>query len=776
MKFNRHNILILLCCLAGVMHASVTAASENWVPVKDVSLMIEPGSILDFSNLTLPAKPIQKRIIVNQQGHYAFEDAPEKPVRFLIGSLGFGVNLGGFPSHDLVDLYVKQYRMHGYNMVRLDFVESMLMEGRKVDFDYNPEQLDRFQYLISALKSNGIYLILNGLSNDNGGYGNITERWLGKKQLHQGIYFDAEKQAHWKKLMATMYGSVNPYTGMSILKDPTLAGLILVNEGNLVFVNRQGVSPVFKPQFAKWLKKKYGSNQALKAAWGNEYKKEDDIESNQVSFPAPDAWTSHRMSDVQQFFVETEKKTADWMTQYLRSQGYQGLVTSYNVWHAPEAQASRAQFEWVDMHNYFAHPEYISSQEMSVRQDSMLKGDANYIRELTSAKHIGKAYTVTEHGQVFWNQYRRENGLALPAYAALQSWDGICQHSGAIDLSYAPTVGRKNFINPFAVGTDPISRATETLSALLFLRGDVSPAKHTIVVKFGHSDAFDKSAHLGNTPSDISKLSLVTGIGLAWQGNTQQASTANKGLYDAEVLLNQPGLNILKDGALAPVKVTSNLSTKLDKLAKDYGGKLAYKLSKVNVIADDRWAARVEDLRKSDFIDVNNLTNAQQDLFQSDTGELFLDAQKKQMKVITPNTEAVVFDELNQITLNQLSVLSADSPALVAVSAMDKQPLANSKRMLVVLSTDARNTDMRFSDAAETTSTDLGVAPVLIRIAKVKLGLKNINKSKLKVFSTNLRGQRKDQIKVIQTENGIEFDLDISKLTHGATTYFEISV
>ncbi|MES1987701.1 MAG: hypothetical protein V4440_06655, partial [Pseudomonadota bacterium] len=76
--------------------------------------------------------------------------------------------------------------------------------------------------------------------------------------------------------------------------------------------------------------------------------------------------------------------------------------------------------------------------------------------------------------------------------------------------------------------------------------------------------------------------------------------------------------------------------------------------------------------------------------------------------------------------------------------------------MLVVLSTDARNTGMRFSDAAETTSTDLGGAPVLIRSAKIKLGLKNINKSKLKVFSTNLRGQRKDPIKVIQTESGIE--------------------
>ena len=56
------------------------------------------------------------------------------------------------------------------------------MEGRKQDFDFNPEQLDRFYYLVAALKRSGIYLILNGLSNSNGGYGNIDERWLGDRK------------------------------------------------------------------------------------------------------------------------------------------------------------------------------------------------------------------------------------------------------------------------------------------------------------------------------------------------------------------------------------------------------------------------------------------------------------------------------------------------------------------------------------------------------------------------------------------------------------------
>ena len=125
--------------------------------------------------------------------------------------------------------------------------------------------------------------------------------------------------------------------------------------------------------------------------------------------------------------------------------------------------------------------------------------------------------------------------------------------------------------------------------------------------------------------------------------------------------------------------------------SKKYTGGLAYKISKVKLIADDRWAARIQSLRDAQLIGATNITNAEQGIYQSDTGEITLYSQQKLMTVITPKTEAIVFDEPKPTNLKQLSILNADSPALVAISAMDNQPLANSKRMLLILSTDARN-------------------------------------------------------------------------------------
>lgn len=748
-----------------------TMADATWVPIKDVSMEIEPGSILDFSSLLPPVSATQERLTLNAQGQWIKPSKPNQPLRFLIGSLGFGVNLGGMPDHAMIDRYVKQYRLRGYQMVRLDFLESMLMEGRQQDFDYNPEQLDRFFYLVHALKMNGMYMILNGLSNGNGGYGNITERWVSKKHLHAGIYFDAEKQAHWKKLIKTMYGQVNPYTHQTTLQDPVLAGLILVNEGNLVFLNRQGVNSSLQPHFANWLHQKYGGQAQLKQAWGSELVSNEQIERRNIGFPKPDAWTSKRMADTQAFFYDTEKKTVAWMTDYLRSLGYQGLVTSYNLWHAPAAHASRGQLPWVDMHNYFAHPEYLPNGMMRVSQDSMLATGANYIRELAIARHWSKPFTVTEHGQVFWNPYRRENSLALPAYAALQGWSGICQHSGAVDLSYAPTIGRKQIIHPFAVGTDPIARVTETLAALLYLRGDVSPAKHSIDVHFGPKDAFVQSAHLGSMPADVTQLSLLTGVGLSWQ-----ESGSNQKISQQDALLNLSDSTVRFLNADKPKKESANFSNKLDGWIQQYASGLLYPARKIPHLANARFSAYVDTLKQNGWLSQNNLTNPSQQIFHSDTNELLLEAAQKRMTLVTPNSEAIVFSQASPQSLNQLSVLAAQQGALVAVSAMDQQPLASSQRMLLILATDARNSQMQFTDDNASTVRDLGKPPVMLQANKVKLALKSPYWQTLKVYALNLRGQRMNAINLKQTNTSIEFELDIQKLKHGATTYFEITV
>jgi hypothetical protein len=71
-------------------------------------------------------------------------------------------------------------------------------------------------------------------------------------------------------------------------------------------------------------------------------------------------------------------------------------------------------------------------------------------------------------------------------------------------------------------------------------------------------------------------------------------------------------------------------------------------------------------------------------VYQSDTEQLLLDSGRKRLSVITPRTEAVVFDQPEAIALQQLRIEQADGPALVAASAMDGQPLAASGRILLI--------------------------------------------------------------------------------------------
>ncbi|MFM9913834.1 MAG: hypothetical protein ACKVN9_09905 [Methylophilaceae bacterium] len=763
-----HSLFALL--ILAVCGLQPCFADDGWRPIKDVSLLIEPGSILDFSQLVPQEKLDSSRLLVANNGYFATQSEPNRPRRFLMASLGFAGATGGLPDHALADLYARQLRLHGYNMARLDFVEETLMLQRKIDFDFNPDQLDRFYYLLAALKKEGIYYVLNGLSSDNAAYGNIKERWVDQRHAKLRVYFDPEMQAHWKKLMERMLASVNPYTKTSTLADPALAGIIMVNEGGLAFVTRGGVPNELRPLFSEWLKKKYGNNVALAKAWKGELTHGESLEAKSVGFPKPDAWTGSRMSDTQQFFADLEKSTADWMTLHFRQLGYKGLVTAYDNWLSPAMHVTRGQLDWVDMHNYFFEPTSFTTPGSVMRQESLFEDNAKYIRELAAGKHIGKPFTTSEYGQVFWNKYRRESALAFPAYASFQDWTMICQHAGAIDLSYAATGGRKDAIYPFVLGLDPIARANETLAALLFLRGDVAPAKHMIGVKLTPKFVYQDSAFLGNMPTDISRLSLVTGIGLDWQGRLEAS-----GQYEAQVEPGNANLNVPGKANANQVENEQSLAARLDELAHKYAGKLGPKISKTALIVEDRWASRVAAIRQKGILAATNQTNAMSKVYQTDTNQILMDSEKKRLTVITPKTEAVVFDMPEPITLANLQIESADSPALVSVSAMDDQPLESSKRMLLILATDARNSDMRFADAAETTLQSLGRKPILMKTAVVKLHLKNTNKTQLKVYSTTLRGKRGDVIPVIQEADGISFVLDTKQLSHGPSTYFEIS-
>src|SRR5512139_3621816 len=71
----------------------VITAGPEWIPLR-AELEIEPGSALDFSGLGLVDAPAGKhgRVITTRDGQFAFEKAPQKPLRFYGINLGFGVH------------------------------------------------------------------------------------------------------------------------------------------------------------------------------------------------------------------------------------------------------------------------------------------------------------------------------------------------------------------------------------------------------------------------------------------------------------------------------------------------------------------------------------------------------------------------------------------------------------------------------------------------------------------------------------------------------------
>ncbi len=699
--------------LAALEASGARYGSAQWVPVREPSLAMPIGSPLDFSFLgDGAAAGAHGRVVATPGGHLGLANAPE-PVRFHCASLSWSPASGSFPDHATADLYAAQLRMHGYNLARFHFVDAILMSDRDLDFDFDPEQLDRFRYLMGALKRNGIYWMIDVLTSENGAIGGVyPHRWIDRHGLKLDVHFDAGARLHWHQLAETLLAAPNPYTGLAPLKDPALALLILVNENGMEFASileepRSGRAYPERLQapFNAWLEKTYASTSALRAAWGGELGPSESLEAQSVRLPESRDGRGPRMRDLQRYFLASEAETVAWATADLRTLGYEGLVSAYNNWTTAEAELSRASLPVVAMNAY--HDEVLSWEPgSSITQKSSLADELSYVQELLGARWLGRPFLVSEHQHLFWNRYRYESGLAVPAYAALQGWDGVCRHGpGPIDLSFDQPFEQKQRILPYGIGLDPITRAAETLAALLFRRGDVVPARGTIGIPFAAEGGFLEDGQ-GQLPKELTRLGLVTAIGLTAQAQARAGAVL---------------------------------------------------------------AGEVEKLERSQ--------RAAPGIFTSDTGEIRLDAGAKRMTVVTPRTEAAAFASLQEpLRLGKLMIVSASGPSLIGVSALDGRPIADSRRLLIVFATDARNSGMRFADAEARTILDLGHMPVEIRRGTAVLDLEAWEGEEAATLTMlGLNGREWGHEAVRRQGEALRISLDNAASSRGPTTFFLLS-
>ncbi|OAP39860.1 glycoside hydrolase [Sinorhizobium glycinis] len=696
-------------------------ASDQWVPVRDVALEVQSGSPLDFSSF-LPNGTIDAdhRLVAGEGGRLAYVKSPEKPLRMLCASLAWSPASGGFPDHAGADRYARQLALHGYNIARLHFADASLMFGRQKDFDFNPETLDRIHYLLAALKRNGIYWIIDGLSSPRGAYGGFDDRWDANGDLKLRLHLDEEAFAHWRTLQEKFLGRVNPYTGVAPIRDDALALVILANENGIEFdsvVHERPGEPaydkVLAAPFNEGLAKRYGSTDALVQAWG-ELEDDERLEAGTVRLP-PDRYAdSPRMRDLQAFFTDLERTSATRMSKVLRDLGYRGLISTYNNWPTVQTALSRRDLEAVTMNTYH---DWVGGYApgSALLQVSSIADGANYLRMIAAARWLGKPFVVSEYDHLFWNRYRYEAGVVMPAYASLQGWEVLCRHGhGPIVLAYGEPYPHKRAMLPYAIALDPVARAGETLAALLYRRGDA--ATSGINIPFAVRGEEDLGEDMqAREPERLTELALIGGIGLVPADRVDDAvGVAQPRTHGAEEIL----------------------------------------------------AA----LRDSGSLPQDNQTDTGRGIYESDTGQILLDRRAGQLRVSTLATEAAAFSSLREpIDLGVLRIEQADGNGLVALSALDRRPLlAHSRRMLLIFATDAQNSGMIFRDSEEKVIEDFGSLPVLVRKSYVDLALSR-TAAKWKVSPVGLDGR---VYPPVRTGAGpIAFRLS-NDTPYGPTTYF----
>ncbi|MBQ8753797.1 MAG: hypothetical protein IJZ19_02080 [Lentisphaeria bacterium] len=682
--------------------------SREWKKLRFTQDTI-PGSALDFSFL-LDA-PAGKYGPVTVSGeNFVFTDAPERKIRF------YGVNVCFWPnqvwSHDAIDKLTARIAAAGYNAVRLHANDSVTKIPGKPSYLIAPAALDSFDYLLASCKKRGIYFTTDLLCrrrfavDEIPGF-NRPVGGTGGDEFKSLLPLSGEAMESWKKFSKTLLLHKNPYTGMSWKDDPAMLPFCLVNENTipalLRAINRvPDIKALLMKQFGQWL-------------------------AEQKLTPENPA-AGERL--LHEFMLELWQKTYREMRGYLRSLGVRQPFTEQNNGDAPYLSIARNEYDYVDNHFYVDMPRYMKRHgnvPAWIDEASAISGmNADEAMQFPT-RIFGKPFTITEFNYTYPSCYRAEMGSVLPAYAALQGWNGM--------FLYQYTHGdEKSFLSGgdlrlWESSKDPLSMLAARMGAMLFLRGDVRESEISFPV------LVDKNCFKNNTFMKYPRVFRYLGV----FGKVGTIVT------DSKSVKLPPGANFL-------------LTLNPDEKRKPENGSLHF----VDFRNEDKQLHEIQLKSKAGKIGHDYWKR----FAVSSTGELLMDARRKEFKVITPRSEVIFLNGYGTGTAGIMSVENSGTPATFFVSALDGAELKKSKRILLLhlTNTVASGTELEYK-TDRTVIHDLGDMPPLGRhiAGKVKLKLSKPNE-KWSLYALRLNGER-SKARSVKSNAGGELFLSLGENT-----------
>ncbi len=462
---------------------------------------------VDISFVFEDEKPAGKFGFLKREGnHFCFENG--RKVKF------WGVCLAGaanFPEHDYAEKLARRLAQSGINCVRMHWMDTQFdtpnifafTKGKRVyttrKLDEN--SLDRMDYLIYALKKQGIYIYLDNLTfrKFKEGDGVVDSDKLADAAKPY-VIFDPHMRMLQKEYMTQLWTHHNPYTGLAPKDDPAIVLTEIINETDIFAQHKKKwyhspyYDKMFKDMFAEWLKK------------------------NNIEYDCENVDFEKNDKVILDFKLDVTREYYEDMTAHLRKIGVKIPITG-TTWSRNKAiqLAAHKDMDFTDAHHYYYDWRFTTDPNMIA--SLQINGNESVLSGLGVLRDSVHPYFVSEWDMPWPNDFRAESPIYYAAVSGLQDWDGIA----LFGYAHGSRLDRINIIRsefstdiiaglPFEAGVlsscnDPAKFGLFYHAALIVRRGDIQPADKLVGVKLNDYAKVNFTAYRSGL--EISRMASV---------------------------------------------------------------------------------------------------------------------------------------------------------------------------------------------------------------------------------------------------------------------------
>jgi hypothetical protein len=577
-------------------------------------------------------------------GHLFFEDQPGTRVRFNGVTITAGAN---FPDKDKAPLIAARLARFGVNLVRVTFQDEAPPWGWfKQPFtntsEFDPERIDRLDWFLAKLKEKGIYVFFDFLAARYFGPGDGVTQSLPTLGQKIGTLFDRKLIDLQASSITRILTHVNPYTALAYKDDPVIPLGVLSNE-NALFLGwvawlpdkafaAQGCGDCLSDYYSSeldrmyndWLRKKYGGDDAIRAAWGALASGES-LASSSIHRTPKSAFggaAPARIRDDASFYYEAEGAYLSELRSLVqKTLGSKMLVTMTSQVFGVASMASQAQGDFMSNNIYWHHPSFVGKEpgrvfawnNLSMIAD--INSSQNVVARMSQSRIKGLPHIVSEFNYNFPSSFQVEAPGMMYAFMNFVGSDGLIWHAYH---DFVTRTDATQLYGMFELAGNPIVMSQFVL-AKPYLAGDLKEADAYPEVVQSEVDQWDTTwksgwdpvitaggpplASLVRTPTVRSFFGGQTKIPGELQAVTDALTTGHGELYwnSAKAIFTinnahwQGGIGYLKESiALNQIKLTNIRTTG----GQDFAAVNLVSMDS-NPIASSNWlllttAARVE--------------------------------------------------------------------------------------------------------------------------------------------------------------------------------------